>query len=64
MKTFIKISLNIVAVVFVLFGSLWFLQGTNILLGSRMSGQPQWVINGAIAAIAGIGLLIWNNRRK
>ena len=64
MKTFIKIVLNIVAVVLVLFGSLWFLQGSNVLLGSRMSGQPLWVINGIIAVILGIGLIIWNNRRK
>jgi hypothetical protein len=59
-----KIFLNIIAVLFILFGTGWFLQGINVLPGSRMSGQPQWVIIGAIVAIAGVGLLIWKNRRK
>lgn len=59
-----KIFLNVLGVLFVLMGSLWFLQGINVLLGSRMSGQPLWVVNGAILAIAGVALLVWNNRRK
>ncbi len=64
MKTFLKTFLNIVAVLFILAGSVWFLQGINILPGSRMSGDPQWAINGAIAVILAVGLIIWNNRRK
>jgi uncharacterized membrane protein len=60
----LKIFLNVVAVLFVLFGTGWFLQGINVLPGSVMSGQTQWVINGAIIFVLGVGLLIWNNRRK
>lgn len=60
----IKIFLNVIAVLLVLAGSVWFLQGINILPGSRMSGDSQWVINGAIAVVAGVGLIIWSNRRK
>jgi uncharacterized membrane protein len=59
-----KIFLNILGVLFILAGVVWFLQGINVLPGSLMSGQPQWVINGAIAAILGIALLVWNSRRK
>ena len=45
-------------------GGIWFLQGINILPGSFMTGQPQWVVNGAIAMGIGIGLAFWGIRRK
>jgi len=60
----VKIVLNVVAVLLILAGGVWFLQGINILPGSLMSGQTQWVINGAIAALVGIGLLVFANRRN
>ena len=59
-----KIFLNVIAVLLILAGGVWFLQGINVLPGSLMSGQTQWVINGGIAAIVGIGLLVFANRRK
>lgn len=59
-----KIFLNIIAVLLILVGTGWFLQGINVLPGSFMSGQIQWAINGGIAFIVGIGLLIFANRRK
>ena len=59
-----KIVLNIVGVLLVLMGGVWFLQGINILPGSIMSGQTQWVINGGIVIVIGAGLLWFANRRK
>ncbi len=59
-----KIFLYIVAVLLILAGGVWFLQGINVLPGSIMSGQTQWVINGGITVVVGIGLLVWNIRRK
>ncbi len=59
-----KIVLNVVAVLLILAGGVWFLQGINILPGSIMSGQTQWVINGAIAVLVGISLLVFANRRN
>ena len=59
-----KIFLNIVAVMLILAGAVWLLQGVNILLGSIMSGQPQWAVYGGIAVAVGIGLLVFANRRK
>jgi hypothetical protein len=59
-----KIFLNIFSVLLLLVGSVWFLQGINILPGSLMSGQAQWAINGGIAVLLGIGLIVWANRRK
>jgi len=59
-----KIFLYIVSVLLVLMGGVWFLQGINILPGSMMSGQTQWVINGAIAVVIGAAVFVWNYRRK
>lgn len=59
-----RIVLNIVAILLVLVGVVWFLQGINVLLGSVMTGQPQWAIFGGIAFIVGIALLIISNRKK
>jgi len=58
-----KIALNIIGVLFVLVGGVWFLQGINIMLGSPMSGQPQWAWSGGLAVLIGIGLLVFANRR-
>ena len=59
-----KIALNVLAAVLIFLGSVWVLQGTNVLQGSSMSGQTQWAVRGGIAVIAGIGLLVWANRKR
>lgn len=59
-----KVFLNIIGIFLILAGGVWFLQGINILPGSYMSGQLQWAINGGVAAITGIGLLVLVNRHK
>jgi uncharacterized membrane protein HdeD (DUF308 family) len=59
-----RIVSNIAGVVLVLVGCIWFLQGVNVLPGSFMTGQIRWAVYGAIAAIAGIALLLRANRRR
>lgn len=59
-----RIALNIVGVVLLLIGSIWFLQGVNVLPGSFMTGQIRWAVYGGIAVIAGIVLLVTANRRR
>jgi hypothetical protein len=59
-----RICLNIVGVVLVLLGSIWFLQGINVLPGSFMSGQTRWAVRGGILVIAGIVGLVWANRKR
>jgi hypothetical protein len=59
-----RIALNIVGAVMVFFGSVWVLQGVNILPGSFMSGQMRWAVRGGLAVIAGIALLLWANRKR
>ncbi len=58
-----KIAMNVLAAVLILAGGTFFLQGINVLPGSFMTGQIQWAIYGAIFVCAGIGLLLWANRR-
>jgi hypothetical protein len=62
MRTFFRIVISVLGVLLALMGALWFLQGINVLPGSLMSGQTQWVIYGAIAVIFGIVLLVSANR--
>lgn len=59
-----KIVLNIVGALLVLFGTIWFLQGINVLPGSFMTGEIKWAIYGGIAFVAGVIVLIWANRRS
>jgi hypothetical protein len=59
-----RIALNIVGAVLVFVGSVWVLQGVNVLPGSFMSGQMQWAVRGGVAAIAGIALLLWANLKR
>ena len=59
-----KIALNIIGVLLILVGAGWFLQGINVLPGSLMSGQTQWVVIGGLAFLIGIGALVFANRRS
>ena len=59
-----RIVLSVTGVVMVLMGSIWFLQGINILPGSFMTGQPFWAGAGAVAIIVGMGLVVLAMRRK
>jgi hypothetical protein len=59
-----RITMNIVAALLVLFGAIWFLQGINVLPGSFMTGQIQWAVYGGIAIVVGVALLFSANRRS
>jgi hypothetical protein len=59
-----KIALNILGVLLVVFGAIWFLQGINVLPGSFMTGQIRWAVYGGIAVAAGISLLLAANRKR
>ena len=58
-----KIILYILGILIILSGIIWVLQGTNILPGSYMTGNPQWTINGVIAIVIG-GVTIYFARRR
>ena len=59
-----RVSLNIVGSLLVLSGTVWFLQGINLLPGSFMTGQLRWAVYGAIAVASGVALLLGANRPR
>jgi hypothetical protein len=59
MKTFLKVAGVLMTVV----GIIWILQGINILPGSFMTGQIQWAVYGAGAALVGLALVMVAGRR-
>jgi hypothetical protein len=59
-----RIGLNILGAILVLLGALWALQGLNVIGGSFMTGQTQWLVIGVVCAIAGAVLLGWTNCRR
>jgi uncharacterized membrane protein HdeD (DUF308 family) len=58
-----RIMMNILGVLFLIVGCIWFLQGINVLPGSFMTGQRQWAVYGALLALAGIAILLRPRRR-
>ena len=59
-----RIALNVFAVLFLLVGCVWFLQGINLLPGSFMTGQIRWAYYGGITALVGVALLIAAKRKR
>ena len=59
-----KTVLNVIVVMLILAGGVFFLQGINVLPGSSMTGDPQWAVNGGIMIVIAIGLLFWANRGR
>jgi hypothetical protein len=55
---------NIVAGLFIAIGTIWILQGVNILPGSFMTGQIVWAWRGAAAVAAGLLLLLVIHRKR
>ena len=53
-----RIVLTVAGLLLVLAGSVWFLQGINIIPGSYMTGQTKWAVYGGITLLTGIGLLL------
>ena len=60
----VKVVLDVIGILLILGGGVWFLQGINVLPGSFMSGQTQWAINGGIGIVVGLGLLVLANWRR
>jgi hypothetical protein len=54
----------VVGVLLVLVGSVWTLQGLNVIKGSFMTGQQLWTAIGLLAVIGGLTLAISGLRKK
>jgi hypothetical protein len=49
--------LNLLGILLILTGAIWFLQGINLLPGSFMTGRIEWAVYGALAAALGLVLI-------
>lgn len=54
-----KIALSIVAVLLIIMGVIWSLQGLSLIGGSFMVGQMRWLYIGLLTIAVGIGLLFF-----
>jgi uncharacterized membrane protein YidH (DUF202 family) len=43
-------------------GTVWILQGTNVIHGSGMSGEGKWGVIGVIVVIVGLACFAWAAR--
>lgn len=59
-----KWILTVVGVILILMGSVWILQGLNILPVGFMAGQMQYALLGAILVLVGIGVVVFSWRRR
>lgn len=55
---------KVFAILLVVSGLIWSLQGLNLLPGTFMRGDPQWIVNGAITAIIGLAVFWFLNRKS
>jgi hypothetical protein len=59
-----KSVMHILGMILILAGTVFFLQGINIIPGSFMTGQREWALYGGISILAGILLVyIYRNRQ-
>ena len=59
-----KVVLNIVGVLLLLPGVIFFLQGINVLPGSFMTGDPKWAVNGGILIVLAAVVFWFANRSR
>jgi hypothetical protein len=59
-----RLALNALGAFLLLLGLVWVLQGTNILPGSFMTGEPLWAAAGAVVALGAISMLVVINVRR
>jgi hypothetical protein len=56
--------LTIVGVVAVLVGAVWIGQGANLIPGSFMTGDRNWLAIGIVVAAAGVFAIVYGLRRS
>ena len=58
-----KLVLNTVGVIMLLLGTIWILQGINMLPGSVMSNSPFWAVAGGVLIVAAGAYAFWPRLR-
>jgi hypothetical protein len=58
-----KLIGTVAGALLILLGIVWILQGANILAGSVMTGQSQWLYIGIVVALVGAAIIYMVRRR-
>jgi hypothetical protein len=58
--------MRVVGVLLMLMGTIWFLQGANVLTAGRsfMIGDPHWEYYGGVTVVVGVVLFVLSKRNK
>jgi hypothetical protein len=64
MSQSVKLVLRVIAVLFLVVGMIWILQGINVLPGSFMTGHIEWAYRGGIGAVLGVVILLVARRGR
>ncbi|CAN7473895.1 hypothetical protein LJR231_003230 [Phyllobacterium sp. LjRoot231] len=59
-----KIILSVVAVLLIIMGAIWALQGLSLIGGSFMVGQTRWITIGVLTMVIGAGLLYYARKQR
>ena len=59
-----QIARIVLAILLVLVGGTFALQGFNLLPGSYMTGRPEWAVIGSVMVLAALALFVATLRRK
>ncbi len=59
-----KWLLRVIGVVLALLGTLWVLQGINVVPVGFMAGHLQYALLGLAAIVVGVGLVLFTNRQR
>jgi hypothetical protein len=59
-----RLTLRIIGICLMGMGTVWILQGINILPGSFMTGQMVWAYRGAATVLVGLVMLLFTLFRK
>jgi hypothetical protein len=60
----VRIVMLAIGVVLVLIGLVWAGQGSGILPGTVMSGDPKWLVIGLVLVVIGAVLIVLGLRRR
>jgi drug/metabolite transporter superfamily protein YnfA len=60
-----RVISSLLGLAMIAIGGIWMLQGLNLAFRvGFMVGDRHWTVYGALLALAGVGELIWSNRRQ
>jgi hypothetical protein len=60
----VTIARRVVGAGLFLTGAVWVGQGTDVIMGSSMTGSTFWAVMGALCVVAGLALLGWPWRQS